>query len=931
MPPRANQGIRFNFHWQIILLFAAGILLLAVVGSLTAGYLINNRVSDLVYDQAMQITKGFAHRSILPLLSGAGESALDDLESTLSYSNVTALGIYTAEGDLLIGTNQAEQLEFGAPVHGRSVPFEPELVKERESLWVFVAPVYDTDVLDSGNGSIDTLFSQTPSLLGYVSVTIDRSNLFAIQQALLQENLFVTVGIALLVLLIAVAITRRMVRPLYRFILLMNKAEMGDDSVRADLAGPVEIHNMSRAFNTMMQALESRRAYAEQQHASLLDEIEERAKIEQALRRSEKKLRALLAQHEAVVATVPGIILEIDQQGRPIWWNKRVEQVTGRSREEIAQSNVVEYIPPDLRAATLASIQQCIREGKAELHTDIFTLGGNIPYQFNSVRIDHPSGDESQATVLAIGMDESESVNAQIALAEARDAALESARIKSEFLANMSHEIRTPMNGMLGMLQLLGHSKLDAEQKKYADIALRSADQLMSIINDVLDFSKTEAGKLELHRSEFSFRGLVEEVVELFASKAYEKGLKIYADVALDVPSTIVTDSHRLNQILSNLVSNAVKFTDVGHVLVKAYITGSDTPSAALVFAVQDTGIGIEESARERVFDSFAQADGSSTRKYGGTGLGLAIVKQLCELLGGHIDMDSAFGEGSCFTVTLPLSSLEPDFNPVDEGRRLAQGLAVRYISSDRIQSTIFKKYCDRLNVDYRLIDPKGLHAAALEHGPNLAFIDAEYIADVCASEVWSRLAGVPVYVLVNLIESQSVDALVAHHGNVSKLVTPIRLETFLNVLTQESSEMSAEEEQAPAHEFRDRRQARILVVEDNDINMRVIVAMLDKLGHSVKLAQDGREALEVLEGDPAIEMVFMDCQMPGMDGYEATRRIRMNEAGGDRHVTIVAMTGNALASDREKCIAAGMDDYVAKPIRLATLKDTLDKWLTTD
>lgn len=927
MNARGPHGIRINFRWQIIVLFASAILLLAVIGSLTAGFIINKRVSDLVYDQAIQITSGFAHRSILPLLSGAGDIAIDDLESILSYSNVKSLGIYTADAELLIGTDLAERLELSELLPVAGIPFEPKVIRETKSLWVFVAPVYDTDVPDHNGGTIDTLFAQTPTPLGFVSVTIDRASLFKIQQELLQDNLFISVAIALLLLLIAVLITDRMVKPLYQFISLMKKAEKGDDSVRADLAGPIEIENMSRAFNTMMHALAQRREYAEQQHKSLRQEIDERVRVETALRQSENNLKTLLVQHEAVIATIPGIIVEVDQQGRPRWWNRRAEQITGYSKAQIARMNIADFVPKDFMHVTQQAMVDCINNGKSELHTDIITLGGNVPYQFNSVRIDHPSQDTRKATVLAVGMDESESVNAQIALKEAHDAALESARVKSEFLANMSHEIRTPMNGMLGMLQLLANSSLGPEQKNYAGIALRSADHLMSIINDVLDFSKIEAGKLKPHAAEFSPRNLIEDVVELFATRAHEKGLRIYADVAFDIPKTIVSDSHRLKQILSNLVSNAIKFTDEGYVLVHGSVVGRDEKASNLVIDVIDTGIGIEAGSQERVFESFAQMDGSSTRKYSGTGLGLAIVKQLCELLGGYVGLESEYGKGSRFSITLPLDAMQPDYSPEPVDVPLSDGLVINYLSDDRLQSSIFEKYCEYLDKRYHLLSPRDCRDLSPDGGEQRFFIDAESFADVFMSEAWTTVSRYTVYILVNHINSRGVEERIRRFDTVAKILIPIRFKSFIELLSQGETESDIAVErgiEAPCHE---KVGKRILVVEDNEINQRVIVEMLNKLGYEAELAGNGRQALQLLESNSSIELVFMDCQMPVMDGYAAARQIRMN-SNDNKHVSIIAMTGNALEGDREKCINAGMDDYVSKPIRLSTLKSTLEKWL---
>ena len=921
--------MKLNFHWQIILLIASGIFLLAVVGSLTAGYIINQKVSELVFDQAEQVTASFARQSILPLLSGVGANANVDIESTLAYSNVKALGIYKINGELLTGTEGADYWGFTKHLPVKGTPFEPRLIKETPELWVFIAPVYDTDIFDDRDSSIDSLFTQTPALLGFVRVTIDRSNLSRIQQELLTDNFFISVAIASVLLLVAILATRSLVKPLYRFISLMKKAEEGDDSVRANLAGPVEVVNMSRAFNTMMQALEQRRVYAEKQHYNLLVEIDERVRVESALRESESNLKKVLAQNEAVVATIPGIIIEISREGKLLWWNKRVSELVGLSDKDIAKKSVLDFVPDELKSETLKSFSQCFINGTCELHTDIITSDGNVPYQFNGVKIDSESQALDKATILAVGMDDSESVMAQKALKQARDAALESAKVKSEFLANMSHEIRTPMNGMMGMLQLLDNSNLNAEQKNFSDIALRSADHLVKIINDVLDVSKIEAGKLELHRGEFSPRNLIENVVELFATRAYEKGLTIYADVDFKVPPSIVSDSHRLEQVLSNLISNAIKFTDQGYILVKASVLDEGSPFSCLALSVIDTGIGIETDLQEEVFESFAQVDGSSTRKYSGTGLGLAIVKQLTSLLGGTVSLKSEYGKGSQFTISIPLHQLQPSLTSGEVVKLMPDTYKIFYLEGDLIQSSIFNTFSQHLKQPYRRLAPNEYAEFSVAEGDRcIFFVDVESFSGLVVSEMWPKISRFRVYVLVNHLNSYRVDEISEKFESVIKLLIPIRFEEFYKALVETGDVNYQSRQESLPENVGIFEQKRILVVEDNEVNQRVIMTMLNKMGHDAFLATDGKQAVDIVKENESIEFVFMDCQMPVMDGYEAAKKIRENEAP-DHHVRIVAMTGNVMEGDRERCIEAGMNDYVPKPIRMSSLKESLNKWLS--
>ncbi len=759
--------LRPNFHWQITALIAVGIIALAIVASLSAGWILKQKMTELLKQQGEQITSSLAHQSILPLLSGVKSSAADDVDSILAFTYVQSASIYSRSGEVLVssGTYAPEPIQVDDKRF--EVPFSPVLVKEERDHWVFNASVYNMDVFDPETVSIDALFVQTPNLIGFVSVTLDRRSLHAIQRSLIIDNLGVSIAVAIAFILLGFLIVKALIRPLYQLASLMKRAEDGEDDIRANLSGSDEIQHMGRAFNTMMTALENRRVYAEQQHESLLKEIHEREAVEIALRNSEmhfrtvfenvvdgiliannqgliesanpaakrllgkpynqilergiagllfpedsrrleqtnlrqpeepifihsiginkeplelsvkfsqmvvkgelkqiailhdisesqlqnKRIEALLAQHEAIVSSIPGIIVEIDAQGRFTWWNKRTEEVTGCESQELKIRGLADFIDEDEPGEIDVAIKQSFVDGKVELHANLVTPQGNIPYQFNGLVIPSPSQKSSSTTLLIVGTDDSESIRTQLALQQARDVALETARVKSEFLANMSHEIRTPMNGMMGMLQLIGDSALNEEQRSYLDIALRSSDQLLNIINDILDFSKIEAGKMEINHQEFSPRILVEDAVELFAKKAHEKGLRIYSDISMDVPNVALGDPQRLTQVLSNLIGNAIKFTEEGSVLVDLHMAEDESAKPVFNLSVVDTGVGVDEEVQAKVFESFAQIDGSSTRRYSGTGLGLAIVKQLVGLMNGRLLLESAPGEGSSFQVKLP-------------------------------------------------------------------------------------------------------------------------------------------------------------------------------------------------------------------------------------------------------------------------------------
>jgi|GEM_PF-593110 len=697
------------------------------------------------------------------------------------------------------------------------------------------------------------------------------------------------------------------------------------------------------------------------------------------LLQSRQELQDSAEHYRSLIETANDAIICIDPSGTIVSWNSYAENIFGYAAGEIINKPCTVLLPEQYQDANMQFLKKVFAAGKTAIPvklpdgiclrkdgtefivTQSFSLWKtkdgvlatlilrDITERKNTEKYLEAEVTKRTSELMQMNRDLEATVSE---LHKAKEAAESASHAKSEFLARMSHEIRTPMNGVLGMAELLLKTSLDDRQRKLAETVHYSGETLLCILNDILDFSKIEAGKLTLENIRFDLRETLEESLELLAERAHNKGLELTCCIPPDLPTALYGDPVRMRQLFINLIGNAIKFTDAGEVMVIAEPLDIQSDVVQLRFAVRDTGIGIALDVQAAIFDSFSQADGSTTRRFGGTGLGLAIVKQLVEMMGGSFGVESEPGKGSTFWFTAYFKKQPALYQSLPDQKMVLSGLRLLIVDDNATNRTIL----------HDQIISWGMHNGSAENGQqaldmlraatdfgkpyDIAILDM-HMPGMDGLELARAIKSDPTLSSVRLVMLSSVGQYVGNRdiraaGIEHILCKPVRQSHLYNCLVtlmeNALKAASSHHTQAAAGELdHEQFSARVLVAEDNPVNQAVTVGMLEHLGCQADVAENGQAVITALEQQPC-DLILMDCQMPQMDGFEATRIIREQEQRDGSNngsgkatrirIPIIALTANAMEGSRDECLAAGMDDYLAKPFNESQLCTILKRWL---
>ena len=763
--------------------------------------------------------------------------------------------------------------------------------------------------------------------------------------------------IASLVLLVSIFVTYLISASLLRVITgpLLELADVAGRvsqeesyTLRAVPRGSDEIARVIRSFNQMLDRVRDRDAALQGSNSrlevrvkertqELQDEANERKRAEDALHEERRILRAL-------IDNVPDFMYVKDVESRFVVGNASLARSVGvPGPEQLLGKTDRDFYAKELADAYLQDDQNVMRakqplfdreeESINEKGDKIFLLTTKVPLLDNRGEV---------TGIVGVGRNITARRKAELAMQRAREAAEAASRAKSEFLANMSHEIRTPLNGVIGMTDLALDTDLTAEQREYLETVKMSSDSLLTVINDILDFSKIEAGKIDLETVDFNLRDCLETTLKTLALRADEKGLELLCEIAPDVPEVVEGDSSRLRQVLANLVGNAIKFTDKGEVALSVQLGIKDGDQRLLRFTVSDTGIGIPAEKQKLIFDPFTQADTSTTRKYGGTGLGLTISSRLVNMMDGKIWVESEIGRGTQFHFTVQFKHVGGK-TPMETtaAPESLHGIKVLVADDNATNRRILEGMLKRWDMQAKSVESGDealaeLCAAGRAREPYALILTDMHMPGMDGFNLVERIRQLPelstaTVMMLTSSESRGDAARCKGLGVSAYLLKPIRLSELREAIARVvgAREQHSAIPLVTLGSVKDPQAAcetlRILLAEDNLVNQRLMTRLLEKRGHRVVVAANGREALAALEKDN-YDLLLMDIQMPEMNGMEATARIREKEKITGGHQPIVALTAHAMKGDQELCLAAGMDGYLAKPIRAQELDQILDQ-----